>query len=357
MAGGSDAAWLNDCLERIKPSGIPAYVLASHQKDEIPAACERHGAEHHFAPPGDPFSFAERRNLLVSLCPTPWLLILDVDERIDGFSLDQARELSRKSPDRAYMVRHPYYSPEGIILTDHQPRLVPAAGDWRFEGHISVTLRQEHSRVESIAPCNMLIRDMGAVLDPERIKGRKDRARALTRWEMKRLAELARDPEENELSQLGFRYFIIGKPRAAYHFWRQLEKRDPDHTAAQFYLGRIEQRQGPDGAIKAVRRWQRLIDHKTGYYSVYRHQVRQLGLMGRWAEAQKCAQAGAGLNPGDAAMLHLVALTSYKCGDLDGARTSLDQSRTLNPSYPLLDKLDMILGHEENVINHSSKNG
>jgi hypothetical protein len=357
LAGGSDAPWLNECLERIKPSGIPAYVLASHQKDEIPAACERHGARYHFAPPGDSFSFAERRNLLVSLCPLPWLLILDVDERIDGFSLDQARGLSRKSPDHAYMVRHTYYGKEGLILTDHQPRLVPASDSWRFEGHISVTLRQEHSGVESILPCNMLIQDMGAVLDPGRIKGRRDRARVLTRWEMKRLAALARDAKKNESSQLGFRYFIIGRQRAAYHFWRRIEERDPDNIAAQFYLGRIEQRQGPDGAIMAVERWQKLIERKTSYYSVYRYQVKQLGGMGRWAEALQCAQLGAGLHPNDAAMLHLAAFTSYKCDDLDRARKSLDQCRALNPSYPLLDKLAMLLEHEESLATRSTKHG
>ena len=347
LAGGGEASWLEDCLKRLQGCGLNIFVLASHEHPEITGACERHGVEYHYAPLPGGLSFAERRNLQLSLCKTPWLLNLDVDESIDEFSLAQAKELSQKPPHGAYMVRHPYLNRDGVMLVDHQPRLLPADPSWRFEGHISVTLRQEHQDPESILPCNLQIQDLGAVLDPGRMERRGERANGITRDEMKRIAALARQPAGAELGQVAFRYFIIGRFRAARHFWRLLIERGQDNTAVQFYLGRLEQRQGPEGAARAVERWQRLVELGAQYYSLYVYLGRQYAQMGDWAGARDIAGLGQRLHPYCAPILHLLSLAYFKCGDLIKAKSVLAQGKRHNPNFPLFDKLAMVLEYAE----------
>ena len=347
LAGGGEASWLEDCLNRLQGCGLNIFVLASHEHPEITKACQRHGVEYHYAPLPGSLSFAERRNLQLSFCKTPWLLNLDVDESIDEFSLNQAKKLSQNTPNKAYMVRHPYLNRDGVMLVDHQPRLLPANPSWRFEGHISVTLRQEHHDPESILPCNLQIQDLGAVLDPGRMERRGERARSVTRNEMKRLAALVRQPGKAELGQAAFRYFIIGRFRAARHFWRLLIERGRDNTAVQFYLGRLEQRQGQAGAAKAVERWQRLIDQGAHYYSLYVYLGRQYAQMGDWTRTREIAGLGQRLHPNCAPILHLLSLASFKCGDPARAKSVLDQGKRQNPNFPLFDKLAMFLEYAE----------
>jgi len=343
---GNETEWLDACLSRLSLFTGPIVVVGSQEESKLEKTCEYWGARFFLRRPGTRFSFAEQRNQLFEVCPTPWILMVDVDEWVGPEGLNEALAISETHPDRAYCVRHPYRSTQGLWLVDCQPRLMPGDGSMPFEGFVQNTLEAEHLAPEKIYLGNMVIEDRGALLEPDLFEHRRLRNGPLRKEELKRLSALGRANDPGKWGRLGFRYFCLGIPRAARYFFNRLAVREPDHQAAQFYLARLEVEREPEGLDSAIRRLWGLLEKGSTHFRIYRYLVEFHGRLGQWPEALRAAEAGAAIHPACASVQHYLSVAHYHNGNLPEAGEALDRCLRLYPGYQPVQTLSRLLARE-----------
>lgn len=340
---GRESQWLDQCLDHISRFKGPILVVGSHNEPGIIKICEKWGASYLLRLPTKEFSFSEQRQHLLKLCQTPWILMIDVDERIDHRSLDEAIRISKISPKLSYMVRHCYIGQEGLLFVDHQPRLIPVQKNVQFEGYVSNTLQAEHCDHENIHLANIEVTDQGAVMDPAQTSMRKERYRRLAYWELKRLAELAKKRNPEYLSQLGFRYYIMRRYKAAVHFFKLLLKQNPDHPEGQYYLAIIEAQSDIAGEASALQRLWQLATSGQKHYRIYQYLSRIHGRRGEHQQALNAAEQGASHHKQNAAMQYFLAAARYYVHDIEGTLSALKKAFGLWPGFAPAQSLQNIL--------------
>jgi hypothetical protein len=328
---GREADWLARCLDDLPPIEAPKLVVTNFDLDATRRLCGERGVSFHVFSPGGAFSFARQRNALFEHCRTPWILMLDVDETISGSHLKTALALSRRPPERAFVPRHSFLGPSGLLLSDEQPRLLPGDGRFAFEGHVANTLEAEHERGEVLLPANFEILDRGAVWDERRMAARRSRFLELARHEQSRLLALSRARDRSSWCRIGFREHVMGHDLRAAVFLRAFARDAEVSPTASYLLARVEERTLPDGAERALARLSRLAECGAADYRIYRALARLHRARRDFGSLRRSAEQALRVHPECAVFHHQLAVACHGQGDLDGAALAHAESLRLDP--------------------------
>jgi len=343
---GTEAEWLRSCLSGLAFFEGPIIVVGSADHPGVRAVCDAARVNFYLRKPEGEFSFSEQRNCLFEYCITPWILMLDVDERIQKNALNLAVRMSGSPPGRAYCVRHPYQCDLGLYLVDYQPRLLPGDGSMTFEGYVQNTLIAEHQNPEQIYLANFEIEDWGALLTPDRFTQRQRRYRRLSRLELHRLSKLAASESPEVLAQLGFRYFCMGLMDQSEAVLKRLIRMQPGFQSAEFYLARISAERDPAGIDAATKILWRLLEKGCSHYRIYQYLAKFHSRKEEWGAALLASKKGVDTHPECAAMHHYNAVALYRNGDTAAAGKSVKRCLELFPEYKPARAISRLLGLE-----------
>lgn len=305
-----EAAFLEACLASLASTGWDCVVVDTGSTDDTVSIAQAHGCRvHHFSWCDD---FSAARNASLALCTTPWIFVLDADERLAAGDLQVLTQLASKPPDCAYRVVTRNYTDnagtgEFVPCAPEDPqsrgfagwfpsskvRLFPNRPAIRFSGQV-------HELVtDALAREGVPVRDTGIVVHHYGL------ARDAARLRAKREA-----------------YLQLGLAKAA---------AQPENAQAFAELG--HQYLELDDLAGALRAYQRAVRLAPGEGVYLRDLGAALVLTGRRAEARTALLLAVDRSPGDFDAWRNLGVLQAEAGDWDAARGSFLRALSIRPSH------------------------
>jgi glycosyltransferase involved in cell wall biosynthesis len=128
------------CLDSVRGLAREIVVVDTGSTDATPNIAARYGAE---VIPFDftPVDFAAARNRAIARASSPWILMLDADERLDPAGAPMIETLLAPDENAGYFLeRYNHSSDAGNPFTDYVVRLFPNRPDYRYRGRVHETV-------------------------------------------------------------------------------------------------------------------------------------------------------------------------------------------------------------------------
>jgi Flp pilus assembly protein TadD len=337
-----EADFLAECLAQLQPLNCTVVVVDTGSSDDTVAIARRHGCVlDTFAWCDD---FAAARNAALARCETPWIFVLDADERIATEDLQALGVLAAGTPDRAYRIVTRNYThrsstgeftpcapgdPFGRGFAGWFPsakvRLFPNRPNVRFSGQV-------HELVNaSLAREGIPVVDSGVVVHHYGL------AREAARLHEKQVAYLrlglakaeAEPANAQAFAELGHQYLELDDLPNALRAYKRAVGLAPAHGIFLADLGAALHLAGRKDEARAA--LQLAVERAEGHVDAWRN----LGVLhaeaGTWAAALHCFKKAAALNPSQGELRRYLALALAECGDLTAAVLEAHAAVELSP--------------------------
>ncbi len=337
-----EADFLAECLAQLQALDCIVVVVDTGSSDDTVAIARRHGCVlDTFAWRDD---FAAARNAALARCETPWIFVLDADERLRAKDLHALGELAAGAPDRAYRIvtrnyTHRCSTGEFTPCAPEDPfgrgfpgwfpsakvRLFPNRPGVRFAGQVHELVNASLAREGiPVVDSGIVVHHYGLAREVARLREKQVAYLRLG------LAKAEAEPENAQaFAELGHQYLELDDLPNALRAYKRAVGLAPtqgiylaDLGAALHLVGRKEE------ARAAL---QLAVDRAEGHVDAWRN----LGVLhaesGAWIEARECFQQAAALNPSQGELRRYLALALAECGDLAGAVLEARAAVDLSP--------------------------
>lgn len=325
-----EAEFLAECLASLSGLACACVVVDTGSTDATAAIAAAHGCRvSHFTWCDD---FSAARNASLALCRTPWIFVLDADERLEAADLRTLSELAATPPDCAYRVLTRNYTDntgtgEFVACAATDPlargfagwfpsskvRLFPNRPSIRFSGEVHELVSSALAREGvPVRDTGLVVHHYGLARDAARLRSKREAYLRLG------LAKAAAQPENAQaFAELGHQYLELGNLAEALRAYQRAVGLAPgegiylrDLGAALVLAGR-----------KAEARTALLlaVDRAPGDFDAWRN----LGVLqaesGGWDDARQSFMRALAVRPGHAELRRYLALALAECGRLEEA--------------------------------------
>lgn len=322
-----EAAFLEECLVHLEPLGCTIVVVDTGSVDATVAIAQAHGCVVGTFPWVD--DFAAARNAALDLCQTPWIFVLDADERLDANSLAELRTMAAREPACAYRITTRNYTDKHSTgeFTPCMPgdphargfagwfpsakvRLFPNRPGVRFAGQVhelvNTSLVGEGIPVQA-SP--IVVHHYGLARAPARLREKQQAYLRLG------LAKAEETPQHAQaFSELGHQYLELDDLPNALRAYKRAVELEPGEGMHLADLGAALHLAGRKAEARAALLL--AVERAPAHFDAWRN----LGVLqaeaGAWPAARDCFRHAASLNASQGEIRRYLALALTQCGAL-----------------------------------------
>jgi glycosyltransferase involved in cell wall biosynthesis len=233
----NEALNLARCLDSVRGLAAECILVDTGSTDATPFIAAGYGAR---IIPFDftRVDFAAARNHALARAQSPWILVLDADETLDGASARTLRRLVALNQNAGYLLERHNHSSDaepsdcGPVARDYVVRLFPNRPEYRYRGRVHETIDA------SILAAGGLLQKSGIVIH-HRFSPDPEARRRKNRWYIEILKEeIAADPSDHSrLDFLAAEYHQLGMFDEAAEIAERIARLRPLDPRAHLFVG------------------------------------------------------------------------------------------------------------------------
>jgi tetratricopeptide (TPR) repeat protein len=324
----NEEAWLSDCLASVAPLGASLVVVDTSSMDRTAEIARAHTDRVVTAPWTE--DFAAARNRVLEEVETPWVLMLDADERLSSADPHLVAEVLRELDLDGVALPVLFYDGPVLLQLMRQPRLFRREGA-RYAGRVGENLKLPGSRWSFFPRPELLeIHNHGHFGPGHAQRGSANRNLSMLEDELKRVEE----PEHRThiLWQIAGEWLRIDDYPQAANIFHLIVRNLPADAAlrAPCFLGLLDALVGMARFAELLEQADRLLSDYPELKVAWGRKAYALNKLGRPAEAKEAILKGlaatshltwmkgedAGIIP---AMWYDLGMTLQQLGEFPGA--------------------------------------